>query len=170
MAALNPTYTDLARHTLEPLGWTVTIDAKESRFPSAAIEVLKARRAEIGDVVVIHMSNNYLDDEALWAQQIDDMFATLTGVKRFIFINVTEFRPDRAQVNEQLRAALVRHPNMVLLDWNALTKANPSYTGSDHLHLSLAGARAYAAMIADGLGPVRLPPTPAAAHSLLRRS
>jgi hypothetical protein len=153
MAALNPNLTDLARKELTPLGWIVTIDAKESRFPSAGISVLKARRSEIGQVVVIQMSNNYLDNEALWSKQIDEMFDVLTGVRKVVFLDVSEFRPDRIQVNEQLRAALLRHSNMVLLDWNAVTAANPSYVASDHLHLTAKGAKAFADMIVAALGP-----------------
>jgi hypothetical protein len=153
MAALNPNLTDLARKELEPLGWIVTIDAKESRFPSAGISVLKARRREIGQVVVIQMSNNYLDNEALWSKQIDEMFDVLAGARKVVFLNVSEFRPDRIQVNAQLRGALLRHPNMVLLDWNAATAANPLYVASDRLHLTAKGAKAFADMIVTALGP-----------------
>ncbi len=153
MAALNPNLTDLARKELQQLGWIVTIDAKESRFPSAGISVLKARRSEIGQVVVIQMSNNYLDNEALWSKQIDEMFDVLAGARKVVFLNVSEFRPDRIQVNAQLRGALLRHSNMVLLDWNAATAANPSYVASDRLHLTAKGAKAFADMIVATLGP-----------------
>lgn len=152
MAALNPDYTDDAHKVLGGLGWDVTIDAQESRFPTAGIQVLKARRAEIGQVVVIQMSNNYGDDEAQWADQIDTMFDVLDGVREVVFLTVSEFQADRRQVNDELRAALERHPNMVLADWNLWGALNPAFLAGDGLHLTVKGAHAMAQMIADRVG------------------
>jgi len=50
-----------------------------------------------------------------------------------------------------LRSELLTHPNLTLLDWYTPWKAEPSYTGNDHLHLTPDGADAYAALIADGV-------------------
>jgi hypothetical protein len=161
MAALNPGYTDEAHKVLGALGWHVTIDAAESRFPTAGIEVLKARRREIGQVVVIQMSNNYGGDELQWARQIDTMFDVLNGVPEVVFLTVSEFQPDRRQVNAELRKALTRHPNMLLADWNALGASVSSFLAHDGLHLSPKGAHAMALLIASevGIGPDYVPAT-----------
>lgn len=161
MAALNPGYTDEAHKALGAFGWEVTIDAAESRFPTAGIEVLKARRREMGQVVVIQMSNNYGGDEHQWARQIDTMFDVLNGVPEVVFLTVSEFRPDRREVNAELERALSRHPNMLLADWNALGASSPSFLASDGLHLSPNGAHAMAVLIASevGIGPDYVPTT-----------
>jgi hypothetical protein len=161
MAALNPNYTDEAHKILGAFGWHVTIDAAESRFPTAGIEVLKARRSEMGQVVVIQMSNNYGGDEGQWARQIDTMFDVLEGVPKVVFLTVSEFRPDRREVNAELERALSRHPNMLLADWNALGASVPSYLAGDGLHLSPKGAHAMAILIASevGVGPNYVPAT-----------
>ena len=161
MAALNPGYTDEAHKVLGALGWDVTIDAAESRFPTAGIEVLKARRREMGQVVVIQMSNNYGGDELQWARQIDTMFDVLKGVPEVVFLTVSEFQADRRQVNAELRRALSRHPNMLLADWNALGASAPSFLANDGLHLSPKGAHAMALLIASevGIGPDYVPAT-----------
>ena len=161
MAALNPDYTDEAHKVLGAFGWDVTIDAAESRFPTAGIEVLKARRREMGQVVVIQMSNNYGGDEGQWARQIDTMFDVLDGIPEVVFLTVSEFRADRREVNAELRAALKRHPNMLLADWNALGASSPSFLANDGLHLSPKGAHAMAVLIASevGIGPDYARPT-----------
>ncbi len=153
MAALVPGYTDQARKVLGAIGWQVTLDAKESRFPDAGIAVLRARRDEIGQVVVIQLSNNYGGDEVRWAAQIDEIMAVLAGVPKVVFLTVSEFRDNRREVNDALRAALARHPTMVLADWHALTSADRSLTARDRLHLTVKGARAYAQLIAETVGP-----------------
>lgn len=152
MAALVPSYTDQAGKVLGAIGWQVTLDAKESRFPDAGIAVLRARRDEIGQVVVIQLANNYGGDEARWAAQIDEIMAVLEGVPKVVFLTVSEFRQNRREVNDALRAALALHPAMVLADWNALTSADRSLTAGDRLHLTVRGARAYAQLIADTVG------------------
>jgi len=167
MAAMNPNYTDEARKVLTPRGWKVTIDAKESRFPLAGLHVLQARRAEIGQVVVIQMANNYGGNEQIWGQQIDQMFAALAGVPKVVFLTVGEFRPDRRQVNAELRAALARHPNMVLADWNAVASRDSSLLAGDGLHLTGKGAQAIATLIAATVGnaPGSTAPVPPAPPS-----
>ena len=161
MAALNPDYTDEAHKVLGGFGWDVTIDAAESRFPTAGIEVLKARRREMGQVVVIQMSNNYGGDEAQWANQIDTMFDVLDGVPEVVFLTVSEFQADRREVNAELKAALKRHPNMLLADWNALGASSPAFLANDGLHLNPKGAHAMALLIASevGIGPAYGRPT-----------
>jgi hypothetical protein len=161
MAALNPNYTNEARKVLGAFGWKVTIDAKESRFAPAGIQVLKARRAEMGQVVVIQISNNYNGNEQQWAGQIDTMFDVLDGIPVVVFLTVSEFRPDRRGVNAELESALKRHPNMLLADWNKLGASAPAYLAKDGLHLNPKGAQAMAELIAGtvGIGPAYVPAT-----------
>ena len=61
----------------------------------------------------------------------------------------------------ELKAALKRHPNMLLADWNALGASSPAFLANDGLHLNSKGAHAMALLIASevGIGPAYGRPT-----------
>jgi hypothetical protein len=153
MGAMRPGNTDQARKVLAPLGWKVTIDAVDGRFPAEAIDVLRQRRAEIGQVVVILIGNNYGGDERLMGQQFDTMLALLAGVPRVVFLTVEEFTADRAEVNRELRREAARDARVQLVDWNRLVSATAGANIADGLHLTPFGAALLARAIADAVGP-----------------
>ncbi len=152
-------------------GWQVIVDAKVSRFLNQGIDVLKARRAEIGEggVVVIQQGNNYLGNAEQFREQIDETMAVLAGVPKVVWITVAEFEPSRADVNREILAASQRYPNIVLADWNGIVRTNRAFTSHDGLHLKPAGAAAFAQMIAQVVGAPPAgsapPATPVAAAS-----
>ena len=88
-------------------GWQVIVDAKVSRFLNQGIEVLQARRAEIGNagVVVIQQGNNYLGNEEQFRDEIDQTMAVLAGVPKVIWLTVAEFTRSRVDVNKEILAA-----------------------------------------------------------------
>ncbi len=118
-------------------GWNVIVDAKVSRFLNQGIEVLQARRAEIGagGVVVIQQGNNYLGSEQQFREEIDQTMAVLAGVPKVVWITVSEFTRSRVDVNREILAAAERYPNIVLADWNGIWLANRAFTSHDGLHL-----------------------------------
>ncbi len=137
-------------------GWQVIVDAKVSRFLNQGTEVMQARRAEIGDggVVVIQQGNNYLGSAPQFREHIDQAMAVLAGVPKVVWITVAEFEPSRADVNREILAAAERYPTIVLADWNGLWRTNPrGFASRDGLHLTRPGAAAFAAMIAQAIGP-----------------
>ena len=122
-------------------GWNVIVDAKVSRFLNQGIEVLQARRAEIGagGVVVIQQGNNYLGSEQQFREEIDQTMAVLAGVPKVVWITVSEFTRSRVDVNREILDAAERYPNIVLADWNGIWLANRAFTSHDGLHLKAAG-------------------------------
>jgi hypothetical protein len=137
-------------------GWQVIVDAKVSRFLNQGTEVMQARRAEIGDggVVIIQQGNNYLGSAPQFREHIDQAMAVLAGVPKVVWITVAEFTPSRADVNREILAAAQRYPNIVLADWNGVWRTNPrGFASRDGLHLTRPGAAAFAAMIAQAVGP-----------------
>lgn len=134
-------------------GWNVTFDAEGSRRLPQAIEILAARRAEIGRVVVIQMGNNYIDGEGgTYASQIDRAMEVLAGVERVVWLTVPEKWPSRVMINDAIRAAPARWPQIVVADWAPLIAAHPEYAG-DMLHLSDPGKVAIADLIDAYVGP-----------------
>ncbi|MEQ8719299.1 MAG: hypothetical protein RIE08_16940 [Acidimicrobiales bacterium] len=134
-------------------GWNVTFDAAGSRRLPQAIEILAARRGEIGRVVVIQMGNNYIDGEGgTYASQIDRAMEVLAGVERVVWLTVPEKWPSRVTINDAIRAAPARWPQIVVADWAPLIAAHPEYSG-DMLHLSDPGKVAIADLIDAYVGP-----------------
>lgn len=86
-----------------------------------------------------------------------DQLVTIDDTSRYLFVNVKEPRPWEASVNATLSAGVQRHAHRAgLVDWHSLASANPSYLGTDGIHLTCTGAGPYAAAIAAGLSS--LPP------------
>ena len=131
-------------------GWQVVFDALGSRRLPQAIEVLRARRSEIGAVAVIQQGNNYLESEGSFGAQIDEAMRVLDGVDRVVWLTVAEKWPSRVEINQQIRAAAGRWPRIVVAEWAPLIAAHPEYA-EDMLHLSAAGRIAIAELIAGAV-------------------
>lgn len=136
-------------------GWVVTYDASGSRRLPQGIEVLRARRSEIGRVAVIQQGNNYIAGEGSFADQIDQAMTVLAGVERVVWLTVAEKWPSRVGINQAIRAAPTRWPQIVVGDWAVVVAAHPEFA-DDMLHLSGAGRLAIAELIAGAVGA---PPT-----------
>ena len=131
-------------------GWQVVFDAVGSRRLPQAIEVLRARRSEIGSVAVIQQGNNYLENEGSFGAQIDEAMRVLDGVDRVVWLTVAEKWPSRVEINQHIRAAAGRWPQIVVAEWAPLIAAHPEYA-EDMLHLSAAGRIAIAELIAGAV-------------------
>ncbi|MDQ1746491.1 MAG: hypothetical protein QOD07_754 [Frankiaceae bacterium] len=129
--------------------WKVNLDGKESRFFKAGLDVLRTRRSEIGRVVVIQMGNNYGGDPATFRGQIDEAMKILSGVQWVVFLTVYEYRHQQVEVNNELRAAAARYPQIRIADWNAYERLHPGHTSRDGLHLKPSGATLMADYIAS---------------------
>ena len=152
MGTMRPGNTDAARKVLEPLGWKVTLDAVDGRFADAAITVLRDRRRDIGQIVVILIGNNYGGDEQLIGRQFDTMLYLLDGVSRIVFLTVEEYEAKQAEVNAELRR-IAADPRVTLVDWNTIVKGTLGANRPDGLHLTPFGAAVLARTIADAVGP-----------------
>jgi hypothetical protein len=154
-------YTQQAKQVLGGLGWKVTLDFEESRSTPRAAAVARQRRGDIGQVVVVQVGNNYGGDQAAFGEHLRGLLAALDGVDEVVLLTVQEFRPDRTEVNAEIRAVAAADPERVtLLDWNAAAQADPTATARDGLLLSPAGARLMAELIGGLVGPAPVTPPP----------
>ncbi len=132
--------------------WSIIADTRVGRFLDEAIKVVKQRSSkDLGKIVVLNLGNNYGGDQVIFQAQVEEMLDLLSGVDHVLWVNMGEFEKVQREVNAVLRGELLTHPNLTLLDWDTLWKAEPNYTGNDHLHLTPDGADAYAALIAGGV-------------------
>jgi lysophospholipase L1-like esterase len=137
--------------------WLVTYDAVGSRRLAQAIDVLAARRGEIGEAVVVQLGNNFIEGErGTYATQIDEAMAVLADVPRVVWVTVSEVSPTRVAINEAIRDAATRWPNLRVADWAPIIATFPGLTW-DGLHLTPDGRREMATLIADTLGPIDYP-------------
>jgi hypothetical protein len=137
--------------------WLVTYDAIGSRRLARAVELFERRRNEIGEAVVIHLGNNYIEGErGSYASQIDEVMGLLWFVPRVVWVTVSEVNPGRPEINVAIREAATRWPNMRVAEWAPIIAANPQWS-PDGLHLDLDGRRALAALVAETVGPVDEP-------------
>jgi hypothetical protein len=134
-------------------GWTVEIDAEPGRFLSFADRVLD-RRLVTGDgfdwsAAVMFFGSNFDGDLDGFAELLDELIGRL-GPRPVLLLTVTEFREDRASVNEVIRARA--GDRVRIIDWAKITAAEPGLLASDGLHLSAAGQNRLVTELALALG------------------
>ena len=141
-------------------GWRVVIDGKPSRMVDAGVDQLRARRSELGSVVLVQLGNNYLGDEAAFAAALGELYDLVGPDRWLILVHVYPIQANRAEVNGAIDALAAAHPNVRVADWPAVQDANPGSTYADHLHLTMHGAELMAGFVRDVVGEVagRAPP------------
>ena len=156
MASTSRRYTNDMCEALVPLGWQVEVDAETGRFIEFGDTVLDARLAAGWDAAVILLGNNFTGDVEFYDRQLSLLVERLAP-RPVVLLTVSEFNEARVKVNEVIFGMPARYPNVIVLDWGAVTAANPDLTGADNLHLTNAGREALAAEVAGamGLSPVQ---------------
>lgn len=153
-----------------PPGWQVTVDGTPAYFVEQLESVhvrgrMASSPAVLSDYAVVAGGHNYpYWDPARFERSIDAMVATLrsAGVKHIFWVTLREVKPEYVSagawrevqpyswyfptVNEHLRAALRRHPDLTLIDWAAIAD-RPGLT-YDAIHLNSYGAAEYSNLIA----------------------
>ena len=156
MASTSRRYTNDMCEALVPLGWQVEVDAETGRFIEFGDTVLDARLAAGWDAAVILLGNNFTGDVEFYDRQLSLLVERLAP-RPVVLLTVSEFNEARVKVNEVIFGMPARYPNVLVLDWAAVTAANPDLTGGDNLHLTNSGRAALAAEVAGvmGLSPVQ---------------
>jgi hypothetical protein len=156
-------------------GWNATITGRPAVFTDVAVDEFVAPTGPLPAIAVVATGYNYpFWDPARFDRSVDAMVAALAakGVKHVIWVTLREVQPQFVsasawqqiqpyywyfpEVNQHLRAAQSRHPELTLADWAAL--ANQPDLSYDAIHLNAIGAALYARLLrseVDGIG--RLP-------------
>ena len=136
---------------LVPRGWEVEIDAETGRFVDFGDRVLDARLDADWDVAVVMLGNNYGADQAVFEDYLTEIVDRLSP-RPTVLLTVTEFRPDRAEVNEVIYDIAADNENVRVVDWAAETADDPALVAGDGLHLSDLGRARYADLVGLELG------------------
>lgn len=154
-----------------PPDWQVTVDGTPALFVEQLLSKhVQPREASspavFGDYAVVAGGYNYpYWDPARFDRSIDAMVDNLVahGVRHVFWVTLREVKPQYISagawnqvqpyfwyfptVNQHLRAALDRHPQLSLVDWASVAD-RPGLT-YDAIHLNSYGAGQYASLVAD---------------------
>ncbi len=157
MASASQRYGGELCGALVPLGWQAEVDAESGRFIDFGDLVLDKRLNAGWDASVILLGNNYGDNQQVFRKYFDAMVDRLSP-QPVVLLTVAEFKPSRLQVNDVIFEMAQKYPNVVVVDWAAVTAADPSLTGQDGLHLTDPGRAALAEQVAQALGAAPIQP------------
>lgn len=148
--------------------WQVTVDGFPAIFTDKAAEVVASRTEFVGDTAIIATGYNYpYWSPSTFDEWVDKMIATLkqAGAKYLFWVTLREVKPQYVsasawqsiqpyywyfpEVNQHLRDATVRHPDLKLIDWAAVAD-RPGIT-YDAIHLNTVGGALMAGLIKDAV-------------------
>jgi hypothetical protein len=140
--------------------------------PPSALETIETLAADLGPVVAIDVGYN--DEPDSYAAGLDEVMraALAAGVQRVVWVTLEETTPGWLAIDDQIRDAAQRWPQLVVADWAGRVAGKPWLT--DAAHLNEAGAGAFARflrpIVLDALAAV-FPPAeePGGRAALVRR-
>ena len=107
--------------------------------PPSALDSVAALGQELGHLVVVDVGYNDLADG--YAEGLDTVMAALVGagVERVIWVTLSESQSTWVEINDQIRAAPARWPQLVVADWAPIAQREPSWF-ADGPHMNQIGA------------------------------
>lgn len=135
-----------AAYSLRKIASDVEVDAKVGRQVSAALAILRARKASnlLAPIVIVHLGNN----GTFSLRQFEDMMAILQDVPHVIFLNNKVPRKWQEPNNSAIADGVKKYPNARLIDWYATSYEHAEWFWKDGIHLRPEGAQVYANAIA----------------------
>jgi len=150
--SIGPRYSGAVCHTLEPLGWNVTVDAFMGRTTAEAVQSLRSHLSSVGQVVVILIGHNDAIDPTSYRAQMTRLLGLLPDVPRVLLLTNYEFERGRDRMNQVLRDLAAIDPKIQLVDWNLVVQGTKGAIRGDGLHLTSIGEAALSDTIANALG------------------
>ena len=116
---------------------------------------------QVGSTVVVEVGYNDWEDS--FADSVETSLQALrkAGAKRVLWLTLRADRTSYLSMNDVIRAAATRHPEMTVVDWNLFSRSHPDWFQDDGLHLDSVGALMMATLIhrsLEDLGLVEAPP------------
>lgn len=132
--------------------------------PATLVDLLPSLR--LGSTVVV--AAGYNDYETTFAESVETALDALgrAGVDRVLWLTLRVERESYLRMNDLVRTAAERHPELTVVDWNLYSRSHPDWFQPDGLHLTDVGAMAMATLVhrsLDDLGLVAAPPARAPA-------
>ncbi|MEY8348948.1 acyltransferase family protein [Bacillus cereus] len=127
----------------------IKIDAKVGRQLSKAIPAVEQlkNQGELGNHVIIGLGTN----GAFTKDQLVSLVQLIGNERKIVLVNTRVPRPWESVVNEKLKEVADAYENVTLVDWYSASAGNKAYFEPDGVHLTKAGAEAYAALVAKAV-------------------
>jgi hypothetical protein len=143
--------------------------------PPSALATIEQLGPDLGQLVVVDVGYNDLADG--YASDIDVVMKALAGagVEHVVWVTLEESQDSWARINDDIRAAAKRWPQLVVADWAPVAAREPSWF-VDAAHMNDLGAAGFVTflrpIVLEACGEACAPPPPAAiviaAATLLR--
>ena len=143
---------------LNPLGWSVEVDAEPGRFVEFGNEVLEDRLpdddndGEDFDAAIVHLGTNYDLDQENYVEQLNEILFRLAP-RPTLLMTVTEYRPQWVEVNQSINDLARLYDNVTVVDWEKIAR-NPGVLSRDGLHPGPQGEDVLVELLAVALGEV----------------
>jgi peptidoglycan/LPS O-acetylase OafA/YrhL len=126
------------------------VDAEVSRQFKTGVDIVTFLNGQgvLGNVVIVHLGTNGPTSRAT----LDAFFEQVESVPLVLVLTTRVDKPWQDGNNDLIRAVPERWPNVIVLDWYALSDGQRDWFYSDNTHLRPAGARAYTELIAQAIG------------------
>ncbi len=130
--------------------------------PPSLVELLPTLR--LGSTVVV--ATGYNDLESTFADAIETSLQALRqeGVEHVLWVTLRAERESYLRMNDDVREAADRHPEVTVVDWNLYSRSHPDWFQDDGLHLNSDGALALATLMHRSLDRLGLVTAPAASR------
>lgn len=127
----------------------IVIDAKVGRQLSKAIPAVEQlkNQGNLGNHVIVGLGTN----GAFTKDQLVSLVQLIGNERKIVLINTRVPRPWESLVNEKLKEVASEYKNVTLVDWYTASAGNKAYFEPDGVHLTKAGAEAYAALVAKAV-------------------
>jgi hypothetical protein len=116
--------------------------------------------SSLGPTVIMAVGYNDYEDE--YTGEIEDALAALraAGVQRVLWPTLRATDHSYLTMNDDIRTAAERHPEMTVVDWNLYSRSHPDWFVEDGPHLYGFGARAMATLFHKALVDAGVVPAP----------
>ena len=135
---------------------------------SSLVELVRALGPRLGRTVIVGVGYN--DFEQTFAQDVEESVAALleAGVTRILWTTLRAAREPYLNMNDDIREAAEKHPEMTVVDWNRYSRSHPDWFQNDGIHLFPAGGIAIATLLHTALTqPPAEPTSPAPAAAVV---
>ncbi len=130
--------------------------------PLSLVELIATIR--VGSTVVVALGYN--DPATTFADDVETAMTALrkAGVERVLWLTLRAERESYIAMNDSLRAAAARHPDLRVVDWNLYSRSHPDWFQDDGLHLNREGSVAMATLVHRALADAGAVAAPLAAQ------
>jgi hypothetical protein len=130
----------------------------EGRRPPNLVDTVHTYGARLGPTTVVVAGSNEPETDFAAAVEASLQALRAAGVQRVLWTTLSEATPSFGRMNAMLREAARHHPELTVVDWNAVSADHNDWFQTDHVHLTYAGGVGLARLLRTAIGAALDPP------------